>query len=136
MIIRTETLHKFDTKLFSSDRVHLKPAGRGKLCVAYKKHVYPKLGMEYTEPSQRDNMSSTWNNKANKHNRSYITPRHDRNDQSRHQRDRNDQSRYHRDRDDQSHRGGYQQRNQPPPHDTDRMDRIANMLTSIMREMI
>ena len=53
MIIKTVPLHVPDRKLFASDLVHLKPAGRAQLCIAYKQYVYPKLGMEYTVPSER-----------------------------------------------------------------------------------
>ena len=53
MIIKTEPLQALNRKWFADDQVHLKPAGRTQLCIAYKQHVYPKLGKEYTAPSER-----------------------------------------------------------------------------------
>ena len=113
MIIRTENLQTVDRKLFSADLVHLRPAGRSQLCVAYKKHMYPLLGMEYTEPSKRESGATRPPSVMNRsRDRSFTAPKRDSNQSY-------------------NYRGGHQRRNQP----TQEHDRLAHLITALIKQI-
>ena len=120
MIIKTKPLHKYNTDLFSSDQVHLKPAGLSQLIIAYKKHVYPKLGLgEYVEPNKRDGASADG---------SFA-------DRRTYQRGGN--RRRNHDSSPSYGRGGNGRRNyDSSPHDdrSDRIDKVVNMFATMMKE--
>ena len=76
MIVKTDDLHTVDRDMFIADLVHLKPAGRARLCIAYKQHVYPLLGKDYVPPSERnDKFASSGVGKVFSHRRDTVDQR-------------------------------------------------------------